>query len=57
MDPNEAWRQILALSKKLAEHPETADTDEVGELAELVLSFDEWVSRGGFLPDVFLQKK
>ena len=45
MDPNET----LALIRELCEKPVGLDTCE--ELQPLVTALDEWMSRGGFLPD------
>jgi len=42
MDPNKALSDLLDWAD------ENADTDET---AQLFLSLDEWLSKGGFLPD------
>ena len=57
MDPDETWRRILALAKKLDDGQEKPKDSDSLELAELVLALDEWVTRGGFPPNVFLRKK
>lgn len=54
MDPNETLRQIRAYAKQMRE-----DTDpgvlraHALDLAESVEALDEWLIRGGFLPDAW----
>jgi len=64
MDPNETLRQIrtavmaaLALADDYEKDPDPATAEDaedylnqLDELAQLVNSLDEWLSRGGFLP-------
>lgn len=53
MDPNEVLRLLRELT-------ETADADEYAanqlyvEVAEKFRALDEWMSKGGFLPDAWL---
>lgn len=54
MDPEETLRQMRQLAFQLTD-PEPTFTPngrhEAGEkLAELTISLDEWLSKGGFLP-------
>ena len=48
MDPDETLRQLRALVR--AEDWDAADGERV---RELVAALDEWLSRGGFLPDAW----
>ena len=47
MDPNETLRLIRAN----VDNGERTDVDSYVELVELVHALDDWLSRGGFLPD------
>jgi len=47
MDPDATLKMIRELAAEVA--CRAVDPDAV-ELAELVQSLDEWISRGGFLP-------
>lgn len=49
MDPNEALRRIRELVRPGAER----DDPDGSELSELVAGLDEWLSRGGFLPEAW----
>jgi len=59
MDPNEALRELRMLSKYVAMSAEQLARgvrthmpyQETNELAEKFQELDEWMSRGGFLPD------
>lgn len=57
MDPNEALRMIREAVELMRETPNTiadADTYErVHRLMDSVEALDEWLSRGGFLPDAW----
>ena len=50
MDPNANLSEQLELAKAIVatDHPEPEDAER---LAELVLALDDWITRGGFLPD------
>lgn len=49
MDPNANLAEQRVLAAKLLEDDDP-DTDDVTRLCELVLSLDQWICRGGFLP-------
>jgi hypothetical protein len=49
MDPNATLARIRELCREI---PLDAP-DEAAELAELVGSLDEWITRGGYLPAVW----
>ena len=54
MDPNanlKEQREIIAAM--LAEDSEEIDTGDAVRLAELAQALDEWISKGGFLPDAW----
>lgn len=55
MDPTANLDEQRRLAKRLTEHDyQFDDTEMVNDgyaLAELVLALDEWISKGGFLPD------
>lgn len=53
MDPNANLSESLTLADDLANDPEASDG--AARLAELVLSLNEWITRGGFLPDTWRQ--
>lgn len=50
MDPNEALRQIRESASRYLDSGRHVDA---GTLAEHVEALDEWLSRGGFLPDAW----
>lgn len=53
MDPNTAlaaMRKLAADILRSADKGEAISESDTIELAEYVQSFDEWLSRGGFLP-------
>lgn len=49
MDPNANLKRQLEIAKQILN--ETVDVDDVSLLAELVVSLDEWITCGGFLPE------
>lgn len=55
MDPNETLRQIRAHIKAMNEADEKEDAAAYAfaamQLAESVEAMDEWLSKGGFLPE------
>jgi hypothetical protein len=54
MDPQATARTMVSYARMLLEQydrDEDLDPDDVGELAQAVLSFAEWRSKGGFAPD------
>lgn len=53
MDPN----ANLAEQLRLARDPEEWDHDSGTRLAELVVALDEWIRKGGFLPDAWKPKE
>ena len=63
MDPNENLAKQRELQKWLNEYDEPFDRDDDEEyveklvdLAILVEAMDEWLSKGGFLPDAWKGK-
>lgn len=55
MDPNEALRQIRRITRAMPAEDigyEEA-VDSLNELIECVRSLDEWLGKGGFLPDAW----
>jgi len=53
MDPDTNLREQLQLAKKIMRHVDKGkpiDLDDVDRLADLVVSLDDWITRGGFLP-------
>jgi len=57
MDPNanlKEQREILYRTNDITGGSEY-DTDDLLRLAELVTELDEWISRGGMLPSIWLK--
>lgn len=59
MDPDANLKEQLALAESIIEQADSDDSDgdmpqidthDAVRLAELVLAINEWISRGGFLP-------
>jgi hypothetical protein len=53
MDPNanlEEQRQLAERMLRDRYHGRSVDRDDAERLAELVLALDEWLKRGGFMP-------
>ena len=53
MDPNANLKEQLMLASRLlyqCENDERNDSNDVGELAELVIALNDWIASGGFLP-------
>jgi hypothetical protein len=56
MDPNAnltEQRKLSALLMYQTENDRPVDLIDVLRLAELVIALDEWIARGGFLPDAW----
>lgn len=52
MDPNANLREQLSLAQDIASGNEHLNFIRKSErLAELVIALDEWLTKGGFLPD------
>lgn len=49
MDPDENLKQQLAISVAIF-NDENVSVEDVQKLADLVLSLDTWMKKGGFLP-------
>jgi len=51
MDPNANLKEQRTIAQNIlfSQHAET-DLQDAERLAELVLALDEWITRGGFLP-------
>lgn len=50
MDPNEALRRLRRLCEALSDRDDY-DNEVAGELAGQFEALDQWISKGGFLPD------
>lgn len=53
MDPDEALAQIRQHVKDILETEKEEDDLDVMRFAELVQGLDEWISKGGFLPQAW----
>jgi hypothetical protein len=58
MDPNANLAAQLGIARSVIdrldiEEPEVDLTNAAGDLAELVLALDEWLAKGGFLPEAW----
>ena len=53
MDPDETLAQLRALAKDTLSGEYATGDEPAFELAELLTSLDEWLSRGGFLPNAW----
>jgi hypothetical protein len=62
LDPNKTLSDIRAVVRRIhqAEDNDASAEDiarDAGELATLVQALDEWLTRGGFLPDAWRRSK
>lgn len=58
MDPDENLKEQKELAEQIiGDRSFTVDAVDAHRLAELVLALDEWVSKGGFLPQAWQNKK
>lgn len=55
MDPNFNLQAQLRLAAQLIREDDDVETaaDKGAELAELVLALNEWITKGGFLPQTW----
>lgn len=54
MDPNEALRRIRGVVQRIGDDASARTLDAFSELEEITdaaQALDEWLSKGGFLPD------
>lgn len=54
MDPNSCLTHMRAMANDILltlDAEKVPTTDDVEELAEMIQNLDEWIRRGGFLPD------
>lgn len=51
MDPNESLRQLRISIAQYAEHETLPTYDDVMTTMNHLTALDEWLSKGGFLPD------
>lgn len=51
MDPNANLNESLALANAIIDGNDYVDAGEAERLAELVVALDDWIRKGGFLPD------
>jgi hypothetical protein len=49
MDPNDA----LAEMREIAKADQSEYHDDIHRLCELFIGLDEWITRGGFLPEAW----
>ena len=62
MDPNANLKEQRKIASIILEWFDTATEEadfpetEAQRLAELVQSLDEWISKGGFLPDAWVKQ-
>lgn len=55
MDPDVMWAKIVRAATEWTDAEDDVFSDGAAtELAEAVLTFDEWVAKGGFLPAAFI---
>ena len=57
MDPNKTLEEMRALVERIHEELDEDATTSAEELALLVTSLDEWLTRGGFLPDAWASQR
>jgi hypothetical protein len=60
MDPDAAWAEALAIAARLQNEERDDVTlllDDGERLAQLVMSIQEWLDKGGFPPYAFQPKK
>lgn len=59
MDPNANLKRQLEIARLLTGEDTTHDAveDDVKELGELVCALDEWIRKGGFLPEAWQSAK
>lgn len=57
MDPNANLKEMLQIAKNIDNNEiyHEIDPQDVFDLAKLVLSLDNWLRKGGFLPDAWTQ--
>lgn len=53
MDPNATLEEMRAFVKKVLYSVDSAATDDETRMAELFESLDEWITKGGFLPNAW----
>jgi hypothetical protein len=55
MDPNANLVEQRRLQERIAEYASrnAFSTDDLNRLVELTQAMDEWLSKGGFLPDAW----
>src|SRR5438132_1187778 len=53
MDPNANLKEQIELAKEAIECGGFAHPEDAVRLAALVIAFDEWMRKGGFLPDTW----
>jgi hypothetical protein len=59
MDPNANLKELLRIANQVVsedDHDEGISHDVSARMAELVISLDGWINRGGFLPERWIQK-
>lgn len=56
MDPNTTLAELREYVRKVLYAPEELDNDDIGdEICERFEALDNWIARGGFLPDAWKQ--
>lgn len=60
MDPNANLEEQLRLANRLLSGrpaSQRASRLDAARLAELVLALNEWIKKGGFLPDIWVRQR
>lgn len=50
MDPDKTLQEMIALAQKVLDGETYPDLDDTDQLAELIINLDEWLAKGGALP-------
>lgn len=51
MDPNATYAKMYCVAREILKN--STASEDAAELAELVLTLNDWIMRGGFLPDAW----
>jgi hypothetical protein len=57
MDPNANLKEMREIAKTILSGEEYDTGYDAVRLAELVEALDEWITKGGFLPEAWSKKK
>lgn len=53
MDPNANLLEMRQLATKIWQDDQQTSPEDAVRLAELIISLDDWIRRGGFLPNAW----